>query len=116
MYRTADRDTENYSMVTLIWIEPVKRADGSNWYTDRGIAAVLAIAVVPAAVSVAPAAADPWPGGSSVSVAAPDVDFKENLSGLAYQGSGGATKGVLYAVDNDPAKLWKLVWDGTKWT
>jgi hypothetical protein len=24
-------------MTRLIWIEPVKRVDGSNWYTDRGL-------------------------------------------------------------------------------
>ena len=24
-------------MTTRIWIEPVKRPDGRNWYTDRGL-------------------------------------------------------------------------------
>ena len=33
----ANRDTQIIQMTTLIWIEPVKRADGSNRYTDRGL-------------------------------------------------------------------------------
>jgi len=37
MSRTPNRDTENHLMTTQIWIEPVKRRDGSDWYTDRGL-------------------------------------------------------------------------------
>jgi hypothetical protein len=42
--------------------------------------------------------------------------FGTNLSGLAYEASGGATPGVLWAVDNGPSTLYRLEWDGTKWT
>ena len=61
-------------------------------------------------------AGTPWPGASPISLAdAPGV-FGTNLSGLAYQPSGTSARGVLYAVQNGPSKLWRLVWDGAKWT
>ena len=67
-------------------------------------------AAAPASASVA------WPGSSTVSTAdAPDV-FGGNLSGLAYQPSGAATPGVLWAVRNSPSTLFRLTHDGTKWT
>ena len=42
--------------------------------------------------------------------------FGTNLSGLAYQPSGTAARGVLWAVRNGPSTLYRLVYDGTKWT
>ena len=68
--------------------------------------------------TAAPASAAPvaWPGSSAVSTA-DDVDvFGRNLSGLAYQPSGSAAPGVLWAVRNNPSTLYRLVHDGTKWT
>jgi hypothetical protein len=58
----------------------------------------------------------PWPGGTTVA-SADDVNvFGTNLSGLAYQPSGSAVPGVLWAVRNGPSTLYRLVYDGTKWT
>ncbi len=42
--------------------------------------------------------------------------FGGNLSGLAYQPSGSAAPGVLWAVRNGPSTLYRLIHDGTKWT
>jgi hypothetical protein len=38
------------------------------------------------------------------------------MSGLAYQPSGTAERGVLWAVRNDPGTLYRLTFDGTTWT
>ena len=38
--------------------------------------------------------------------------FGGNISGLAYQPSGG----VLWVVKNGPGTMYRLLWDGTKWT
>lgn len=57
-----------------------------------------------------------WPGSSSVSVVS-DVAFSgTNLSGLAYQPSGTSAPGVLWAVRNNPGTLYRLLWNGSKWT
>ena len=37
--------------------------------------------------------------------------FGGNMSGLVYEGSGGATPGVLWAARNGPGTLFRLVWD-----
>jgi hypothetical protein len=42
--------------------------------------------------------------------------FGQNLSGLAYESSGSAAPGVLWAVRNSPPALFRLVWNGTTWT
>ncbi|WP_188284753.1 lamin tail domain-containing protein [Streptomyces sp. CBMA29] len=60
-------------------------------------------------------AASPWPGGSSVTTVDGANVFGTNLSGLAYEGSGGPTPGVLWAVKNGPSTLYRLEWDGAKW-
>jgi hypothetical protein len=38
-----------------------------------------------------------------------------DVSGLDYEGSGSATPGVLWAVDNGEGLLLRLVWNGTQW-
>ena len=58
----------------------------------------------------------PWPGGASVSTADDLNVFGTNLSGLAYEPSGTSAPGVLWAVRNGPSTLYRLVYDGTKWT
>jgi Ca2+-binding RTX toxin-like protein len=58
----------------------------------------------------------PWPGGTTVATADDVNVFGTNLSGLAYQPSGSAEPGVLWAVRNGPSTLYRLVYDGTKWT
>src|SRR5687768_2741958 len=75
-----------------------------------------ALAAVVCLVAAAPAAGSVWPGGTSVSFADGANAFGENLSGLAYQPSGTAAPGVLWAVRNSPPTLFRLTYDGTKWT
>ena len=57
-----------------------------------------------------------WPGRSTVSFADAVQVPGGNLSGLAYQPSGSTAPGVLWAVRNGPSTLYRLLYDGTKWT
>ncbi|GAA0382972.1 hypothetical protein GCM10009530_37220 [Microbispora corallina] len=52
--------------------------------------------------------ASPWPGGAAVAVADDANTFGTNMSGLAYEASGGSTPGVLWAVQNGPGTLYRL--------
>ncbi len=52
-----------------------------------------------------------WPGGASVATADGSNVFGENLSGLSFE-----SPGVLWAVDNGPSKLYRLVPDGANWS
>ncbi|SCE40767.1 Esterase-like activity of phytase [Streptomyces sp. DvalAA-14] len=52
----------------------------------------------------------PWPGGSAVTVADGSNVFGENLSGLSFE-----SPGVLWAVDNGPSKLYRLVPNAATW-
>ncbi|MCW2503320.1 MAG: hypothetical protein JWO79_1604 [Actinomycetia bacterium] len=52
----------------------------------------------------------PWPGGAAVTVADASNVFGTNLSGLSFE-----TASVLWAVDNGPGKLYRLVPSGTTW-
>jgi hypothetical protein len=56
-----------------------------------------------------------WPGDQTVQDAS-TFAFGGNLSGLIEEGSGSATPGVLWGVRNGPGSLFRLVWDGTKWS
>ncbi|WP_328584458.1 lamin tail domain-containing protein [Streptomyces sp. NBC_00370] len=51
-----------------------------------------------------------WPGGSAVTNADGSNVFGENLSGLSFESSG-----VLWAVNNGPSKLYRLVPNGSTW-
>ena len=62
-----------------------------------------------------PVLASPWPGASVISIA-DSGSAADNLSGLAYQPSGTAAPGVLWAVRNDPSVLYRYVPDGQRWT
>jgi hypothetical protein len=73
-------------------------------------------AATPGAPNSCPAAAATWPGDAAVSLADDANVFGANLSGLAYQPSGSAAKGVLWAVRNGPSTLYRLIYDGTRWT
>jgi hypothetical protein len=57
----------------------------------------------------------PWPGGAAVTTADPASVLGGNMSGLVYEGSGGATPGVLWAAKNGPGTLHRLVFDGATW-
>src|SRR5689334_6841386 len=76
------------------------------------VGALLATAV-PASAAVDVTA---WPGSPSIATA-DDVDvFGQNLSGLAYQPASMGNPAVLWAVRNGPSTLYRLVYNGTKWT
>jgi hypothetical protein len=51
-----------------------------------------------------------WPGGSTVAVADGSNVFGENLSGLSFE-----SPSVLWAVNNGPGKLYRLVPSGATW-
>ncbi|MFC1408143.1 lamin tail domain-containing protein [Streptacidiphilus sp. N1-12] len=51
-----------------------------------------------------------WPGGSAVTIADASNVFGENLSGLSFE-----SPSVLWAVDNGPSKLYRLVPNGATW-
>ncbi|MEV5682814.1 lamin tail domain-containing protein [Streptomyces sp. NPDC052164] len=51
-----------------------------------------------------------WPGHGAVTVADGSNVFGENLSGLSFESAG-----VLWAVQNGPSKLYRLVPNGTTW-
>lgn len=51
-----------------------------------------------------------WPGDAAVSVADASDVFGENLSGLSFESTG-----VLWAVNNGPGKLYRLVPNGATW-
>jgi hypothetical protein len=82
--------------------------------SSRPIIALLA--VLASLLAASPASAAPWPGGSAVSDADAAAVLGGNLSGLAYQPSGTGAPGVLWAVRNGPAVLYRLVWNGSIWT
>src|SRR3954452_3154397 len=63
-----------------------------------------------------PVAGSSWPGAAAISLGDDTSGFGQNLSGLYYQPSGTSARGVLYAVQNGPSKLWRLIYDGAKWT
>src|SRR5204862_474332 len=54
-----------------------------------------------------------WPGGPDVQTADGVNVFGQNLSGLAYEGSGTAAPGTLWAVRNGPESLFRLIFNGT---
>jgi len=56
-----------------------------------------------------------WPGGTTVADADAANAFGTNLSGLAYEGSGSATPGSIWAVKNNPSTLYKLTKTGSTW-
>ncbi|MET0283201.1 MAG: lamin tail domain-containing protein [Polyangiales bacterium] len=54
-----------------------------------------------------------WPGSNTVSTVDALDMWTSNLSGLDYQAG---SPNVLWGVQNDPSKLYKLVFDGSIWT
>ena len=63
-----------------------------------------------------PLVTQPWPGSSSVTTVDQTGVLTADVSGLAYEGSGSSSPGVLWAVDdNSGGLLQRLVWDGTQW-
>jgi hypothetical protein len=59
--------------------------------------------------------AQPWPGGESVVTVDVEGYFGEDMSGVAYEGTGTAERGTLWAVNNGSGVLFKLEWNGAQW-
>lgn len=57
----------------------------------------------------------PWPGSASVTPVDQAGVLGGDVSGLDYEGSGTATPGALWAVDNTNGLMLRLVWDGAQW-
>jgi len=55
----------------------------------------------------------PWPGAAAVATADPKSTYVENMSGLAYEAQ--AAENILWAVQNNPGKLYRLTDNGTNW-
>ncbi|GHJ49070.1 hypothetical protein Cs7R123_64120 [Catellatospora sp. TT07R-123] len=79
-------------------------ADGTGAFTTT------VAATKGAANSCPPPAPVTWPGGSAVAVADASNVFGTNLSGLSFSSST-----VLWAVDNGPGKLYRLIPSGSTW-
>ncbi len=58
----------------------------------------------------------PWPGGADVTIVDQAGFFGQDMSGLAYEGTGTSTRGTLWAVNNGSGTLFKLQWDGSIWS
>ena len=67
----------------------------------------------------APITASAWPGGASIATGDVAGAVANNMSGLAYQPSGTAARGTLWAIRNSSggvlSTLFKLTHDGTTW-
>lgn len=57
----------------------------------------------------------PWPGGNQVVTVDPVNTYASDLSGLHYEPAQGAAPAVLWAVQNQPSKLYRLLWNGNAW-
>lgn len=57
----------------------------------------------------------PWPGTDTVVTVDQLNFFGTNLSGLNYQPASGPAPAVLWAIQNGPSKLYRLLWDGVTW-
>ena len=57
----------------------------------------------------------PWPGGNQVITVDPVNTYASDLSGLLYEPAQGAAPAVLWAVQNQPSKLYRLLYNGSVW-
>ncbi|MEI9812750.1 MAG: lamin tail domain-containing protein [Acidobacteriota bacterium] len=57
----------------------------------------------------------PWPGGQDVKTVDGTSVFGGNLSGLVYEGTGTAARGVLWAARNGPGSVFRMIFNGTIW-
>jgi hypothetical protein len=57
----------------------------------------------------------PWPGPDHVVTVDPESAFDTNMSDLAYQPARGLEPAVLWAIQNGPSKLYRLVDDAGGW-
>ncbi|HVZ73416.1 MAG TPA: lamin tail domain-containing protein [Polyangia bacterium] len=57
-----------------------------------------------------------WPGTDTVITVDDANTFGTNLSGLSYQPATATDPAVLWAIQNGPSKLYRLLWNGTTWS
>ena len=62
-----------------------------------------------------PLVTQPWPGAAAVSTVDQTGVLGSDVSGLDYEGSGSATPGVLWAVDNGNSTMLRMLWNGAEW-
>jgi hypothetical protein len=53
-----------------------------------------------------------WPGDNRVVNASVSQAFGTNVSGLVYEPAAGSTPAILWAVQNNPSKVYRLTWNG----
>jgi hypothetical protein len=58
----------------------------------------------------------PWPGESTVATQDGLDQFPSNLSGLSYEPASAGQPVILWAVDNGPSTLYRLLFDGSTWS
>jgi hypothetical protein len=62
-----------------------------------------------------PPAPASWPGPDSVLVANGEGMFSGKLGGLTYEARTDGRSGVLWAVQSEPPRLYRLLWDGSRY-
>ncbi len=58
----------------------------------------------------------PWPGEATVAIQDSLDQFPSNLSGLSYEPASGGQPAILWAIDNGPSTLYRLLFDGGTWS
>jgi hypothetical protein len=94
--------------------EPVEVADASLNDSVPGAADTLDLPVMDTSTD-APGAFtfSAWPGDSTITIASLKDAFSKNMSGLVYESASATAPSILWAIQNDPSKLYRLVSDGT---
>ena len=57
-----------------------------------------------------------WPAEATVAMVSAKDAFGANVSGLVYEPASAAAPAVLWAVQNEPSKLYRLTWNGSVFT
>jgi hypothetical protein len=57
----------------------------------------------------------PWPGDNTVVIQDSLDQFPSNLSGFSYEPASGGQPDILWAIDNGPSTLYRLLFDGSTW-
>ena len=66
--------------------------------------------------AIGPVVLPAWPAEATVTIASARNAFGANVSGLVYEPAGAATTAVLWAVQNEPPKLYRLTGNGSAFT
>jgi hypothetical protein len=64
----------------------------------------------------APPSLVPWPGADAIAEIDPDDMFASNMSDLFYERGTGGAPDMMWAVQNGPSRLYRLVENGGMWT